>query len=82
MTQLLILASASPRRRKLLRALGLKFRVVTTNVRERVWPGLTPRRVAERNAALKAQAAARKCSGSRSAGRSASRRAWTQRCGR
>ena len=63
MTQPLILASASPRRRMILRQLGLKFRVLTTSVRERVWPGLPPRRVAERNAVLKAQAAARKCSG-------------------
>jgi septum formation protein len=59
----IILASASPRRRKLLRELGLKFHTVPTSVRERVSKGLSARRVAERNALRKAQAAARKVKG-------------------
>ena len=59
----IILASASPRRRKLLREMGLRFRVAPADVRERVWKGLSARRTAERNALLKAQAAARSCDG-------------------
>lgn len=55
-----VLASDSPRRKMLLRQMGLKFRVVSTSVRERVWPKLPPRCTAERNAALKAHAAAKK----------------------
>ncbi len=59
----IILASASSRRRKLLREMGFRFRVFETRARERLWPGVPARRIAERNALLKARAAARHTQG-------------------
>lgn len=50
----LILASASPRRRELLAALGLKFEVVTPAVTEYEAPDADPRQMVRHNAALKA----------------------------
>ena len=46
----LILASASPRRRELLRAVGVPFRVIPSRVDERCLPGEAPRRFALRAA--------------------------------
>lgn len=54
----LILASASPRRRELLAALGAKFQVVVANVTEHEDPALDPRVMVARNSALKADAVA------------------------
>jgi septum formation protein len=50
----LILASASPRRRELLAALGLKFEVVIPEVTEYEAPDADPRQMVRHNAALKA----------------------------
>lgn len=50
----LLLASASPRRRELLRTLGLAFEVVTAAVKEDEAPGTLPRGMVSGNAALKA----------------------------
>lgn len=49
-----ILASASPRRRELLAALGVRFEVVVADVIEHEDPALDPRVMVARNAALKA----------------------------
>lgn len=54
----LILASASPRRAQLLRALGLPFSVVPTEVPEVAPEFLSPAETAQLNAVRKAQAAA------------------------
>ncbi len=54
----LILASASPRRRELLGALGVRFEVVVANVTEHEEPTLDPRVMVARNSALKAEAVA------------------------
>lgn len=54
----LILASASPRRRELLAALGARFEVVVANVTEHEDPELDPRVMVARNSALKADAVA------------------------
>ena len=54
----LILASASPRRRELLGALGAKFEVVVAQVIEHEDPALDPRVMVARNSALKADAVA------------------------
>ncbi|MBC7105532.1 MAG: septum formation inhibitor Maf [Firmicutes bacterium] len=51
----IVLASASPRRRALLRQLGLPFRVVPSRVREEVPAGLAPGARVERLAELKAR---------------------------
>ncbi len=53
-TARLILASASPRRRELLAALGLPFDVVVAAVTEHEDPATDPRAMVSRNAALKA----------------------------
>ena len=50
----LILASASPRRRELLAGLGLKFEVVVAQVTEHEAPDADPRAMVRHNAALKA----------------------------
>ena len=50
----LILASASPRRRELLRAIGIPFRVIPSRVEEACFPGEAPRRFARRAARDKA----------------------------
>lgn len=50
----LILASASPRRRELLAALGVNFEVVTAQVTEHEDPATDPRVMVAHNAALKA----------------------------
>lgn len=50
----LILASASPRRRELLAALGVGFDVVVADVVEHEDPWLDPREMVARNSALKA----------------------------
>jgi septum formation protein len=58
----LLLASASPRRAALLREAGVAFEVATADVHEldaATAPGLSPARLAEANALLKAAAAAR-----------------------
>jgi septum formation protein len=54
----LLLASASPRRRELLAALGCAFEVVVAEVTEHEDPALDPRVMVARNAALKAEAVA------------------------
>ena len=54
----LLLASASPRRRELLAALGARFEVVVANVTEHEDPALDPRVMVARNSALKADAVA------------------------
>lgn len=54
----LILASASPRRRELLGALGARFEVVVADVTEHEEPTLDPRVMVARNSALKADAVA------------------------
>ncbi|HEY2941404.1 MAG TPA: Maf family protein [Vicinamibacteria bacterium] len=59
MADLLVLASASPRRALILRALGLSFRVVVSGADERLEPGEEAGAAAERLARLKASAAAR-----------------------
>jgi septum formation protein len=53
-TERLILASASPRRRELLAALGLPFEVVVAAVTEHEDPATDPRVMVAHNAALKA----------------------------
>jgi septum formation protein len=53
----LVLASASPRRAAILRALGLEFDVVATDIDEAIAPGEDPSRAAERLARAKAEAA-------------------------
>ena len=55
----LVLASASPRRAQILRALGVSFRVVVSDVEERLEPGEEAGGAAERLARLKATAVAR-----------------------
>jgi nucleoside triphosphate pyrophosphatase len=55
----LVLASASPRRAHILRALGVDFRVVVSGADERLEPGEEAGAAAERLARLKAHAAAR-----------------------
>lgn len=55
---MLILASASPRRRELLAAAGLAFRVDAADVDETPWPAETPDAYAERLARAKAAAVA------------------------
>ncbi|HZR30987.1 MAG TPA: Maf family protein [Terriglobales bacterium] len=52
----LILASASPRRRELLRAAGIEFAVEAANLPEEPRPGEAPRKFAERLAREKARA--------------------------
>lgn len=55
----LVLASGSPRRRDLLRAVGLDFAVQVPDVDETVVPGEAPEQMVERLAAEKADAVAR-----------------------
>jgi septum formation protein len=55
----LVLASSSPRRRRLLRELGVPFAVAVPDVDERALPGETPRDHVRRLAAAKARAVAR-----------------------
>lgn len=52
----LILASASPRRQELLRAAGIAFTVMPSNVPEEVQPGESPKQFSERLAREKAEA--------------------------
>ncbi len=56
----IILASSSPRRRELMEMLGLKFRVVKSNVEEKLNPRLGPRAQAEALSRQKAEAVAEK----------------------
>ncbi|MCD6338712.1 MAG: septum formation protein Maf [Verrucomicrobia bacterium] len=56
----ILLASQSPRRRDLLREAGVRFRVETAGVEERVPPGLSPAEEAQLLARLKAEAVARR----------------------
>lgn len=56
MKELLLLASASPRRARILRALGIPFRVAVTGVDETVFPGEEAGAAAERLARAKAAA--------------------------
>lgn len=58
----LILASGSPRRKELLKQLGLSFRIVISGVQEKLNPRLSPRRQAEEISLQKALAVARKTS--------------------
>jgi septum formation protein len=60
MNERLILASASPRRALILRALGVPFRVVVSEVDETLVAGEDPARAVERLACEKAQAVARR----------------------
>jgi len=62
MNKLIILASASPRRRELLRQVGLSFKAAPAPVDERVLDGERPETYAARVAAEKAHAAAKKFS--------------------
>lgn len=55
-----VLATASPRRHRLFRTLGIPFRIVVPNVREAHHAGRRPQEVVQCNARLKAQAAARR----------------------
>ncbi len=67
-TQTLILASASPRRRELLGAMGVRFEVVTADVREHdsdSSPHFAPTELARENARLKAMAVAQSEKGAR-----------------
>jgi septum formation protein len=59
----LVLASASPRRREILAAAGLRFRVEPADLDERALPGETPAAHAARLARAKALAVARRCTG-------------------
>ena len=59
MAELLVLASASPRRALILRALGVRFRVVVSGADETIAPGEEAAVAAERLARLKAAAVAR-----------------------
>jgi len=59
MRLVLVLASASPRRREILRRAGIPFRARPVQVDEAVRPGETPRRHVRRLAREKAQAAGR-----------------------
>ncbi len=56
----LILASASPRRRELLRAAGIDFDMLAANVAESSDSGGNPAKLAENNAVLKASEVARR----------------------
>ena len=58
----LILASASPRRRALLKTFGVPFRVVVPRVTERHSRGMSPARIVAANARRKADAVARSIS--------------------
>src|SRR5512137_2239371 len=58
MTQMIILASNSPRRRELLSQIGLTFTIAPTDIDERTRPGEPPVDYAERLAREKASAAA------------------------
>ena len=59
MADLLVLASVSPRRAHILRALGVSFRVVVSGADERLAPGEQGSAAAERLARLKAASVAR-----------------------
>jgi len=59
LADLLVLASASPRRALILRTLGVRFRVVVSGADERLEPGEEAGAAAERLARLKAASAAR-----------------------
>ncbi len=54
----LVLASASPRRKELLEATGLKFSIEVSSIDETPKPNETPQKLAERLAELKARAVA------------------------
>jgi septum formation protein len=62
MTPKLVLASASPRRQALLRALGVSFDVITSNARE-IDEGAVPEKIVIGNAERKRDAAAGKING-------------------
>ena len=55
---MIILASASPRRRELLEQIGCKFEVITSNADEITDAGLEPHQLVVQNAHLKAAAVA------------------------
>jgi septum formation protein len=59
LADLLVLASASPRRAQILRSLGVSFRVVVSQAEERLEPGERAVAAAERLARLKATTVAR-----------------------
>lgn len=56
----IILASASPRRKQLLKQIGLDFEVDVSNIKEILYNKLTPRKQVELLSVQKAQAVARK----------------------
>ncbi len=58
LTSPLILASASPRRRDLLKTLGLPFEIITSNVPEDLPPGVSPEEAVRWLARLKAEVVA------------------------
>jgi len=55
-----ILASASPRRKELLRLIGLKFKIMPANIDENYIPGEAPQKHVKRLSVCKASAIARK----------------------
>jgi septum formation protein len=55
----IVLASASPRRRQLLRELGLEFEIRPSDINEDAWPGETPLETQKRVTMDKASAVAR-----------------------
>jgi septum formation protein len=58
-----ILASASPRRRQLLREMGIKFKVIPSSIREKADPGLSPAQLVKKLAWQKAADVARQFKG-------------------
>src|SRR5512135_3614969 len=56
----IILASASPRRREILKKTGLKFRIDESRYEENIVPGLTPRELARFLSKEKAREVARR----------------------
>lgn len=59
-TKKIILASGSPRRKELLKQIGLSFRVLVSNIDEKLNPRLSPRRQAEDLSLQKALAVSKK----------------------
>lgn len=57
--KIIILASASPRRKELLEKIGLKFEVELSNYEEDIPPGLEPHELAQKISLEKAEAVAR-----------------------
>ncbi|MDD5492073.1 MAG: Maf family protein [bacterium] len=58
-----ILASVSPRRKQLLRAMGIKFKIIPSSIREKADPALTPAQLVKKLALQKATDVARQFKG-------------------